>query len=204
MPGPPPKPDAERRRRNAVPGSVRLPSQGRTKQAPKWPLLPDIVLKTKAELAVAKAERLAYELGEANPDSDRAHTLERRLEAAQERAAIHAAQVREQRALETTLWRDLWHTPQAAEWERLRWTRDVAQYVRHKVLAELGDLDAAKEARQWTDRLGLTPMSLLRLRWTIAADEVAEQRAARAAAPAAPTTPRTRLRVVDPGAVAGA
>jgi hypothetical protein len=27
------------------------------------------------------------------------------------------------------------------QWERLGWTRDVAQYVRHKVIGELGDLD---------------------------------------------------------------
>ena len=60
--------------------------------------------------------------------------------------------------------------------ERLGWLRDVAQYTRHKVMAELGDMDSAREARQWSDRLGLSPMSMLRLRWQIVVDEVQEKR----------------------------
>ena len=93
--------------------------------------------------------------------------------------------------LELALWDELWSTPQAAAWERLRWFRDVAQYVRWKVQGELGNLDAAKEARQLSDRLGLTPLALLRLGWTIAEDEVAERRA---------TTEKSkrRLAAVDP------
>lgn len=97
--------------------------------------------------------------------------------------------------LEAALWRELWSTPQAVAWERLRWYRDVAQYVRWKVLGELGNIDAAKEARQLSDRLGLTPLALLRLGWTISEDEVAEKRAA------APEKPKRRLKAVD---VAGA
>src|SRR6266498_371550 len=45
---------------------------------------------------------------------------------------------------EADLWREVWHTPQAVAWERLRWTHEVAQYVRWRVLAELGNIDAAK------------------------------------------------------------
>ena len=41
------------------------------------------------------------------------------------------------------------------------------QYVRLKILAECGDLEAGKEARQWSDRLGLNPLAMLRLRWEI-------------------------------------
>jgi hypothetical protein len=51
----------------------------------------------------------------------------------------------------------------------------VAQYVRHKVLGELGDINDAKEARQWSDRLGLSPMSMLRLRWGIDAPDAAAE-----------------------------
>lgn len=68
---------------------------------------------------------------------------------------------------EIVLWAELWATPQAVQWERLRWTREVAQYTRWKTLAEFGSLDAGKEARQLADRLGLSPLSLLRLRWEI-------------------------------------
>lgn len=202
MPGPLPKPDDQRRRRNATVAMTRLPAEGRTKRAPNWPLIPDVVLTTRHELAAAKVEALEYELSEAETATTRAY-IERKLEAAREKAAIMAAQLREQRKLEALLWKDLWRLPQAVQWERLGWTRDVAQYVRHKVMAELGDLDGAREARQWSDRLGLSPVAMLRLRWEVVSDETAERRQARQVAPAAPATPRQRLRVVDPGAVAG-
>ncbi|KOU17086.1 hypothetical protein ADK49_16925 [Streptomyces sp. WM6349] len=110
-------------------------------------------------------------------------------------------QLEAQAALESELWTDLWATPQAAAWERLGWTREVAQYVRWKVQAELGDLDASKEARQLADRLGLSPLAMLRLRWEVAPDEVAEQRQERSRS--APKTARQRLKVVDPGAASG-
>lgn len=38
MPGPLPKPADQRRRRNAVPGSVHLPRSGRPGAPPEWPL----------------------------------------------------------------------------------------------------------------------------------------------------------------------
>lgn len=142
--GPPPKPDAQRRRRNATPASSRLPAEGRKGLSPDWPLriLPD--------------------------------------EAAE-------------------IWDELWATPQAAAWERMGTgtVRIVARYVLLLCTAEMGIVTAAPEVRQLEDRLGLTPVSMLRLRWEIAPDELAEARAAKAA----PT--RARLRVVD-DAVAGA
>lgn len=202
MPGPPPKPDAERRRRNATVAMTRLPAEGRTKRAPNWPLIPDVILTTRHELAMAKLEALESELEEAR-GTTRSGPLERKLDLIRERAAIMAAQLREQRKLEALLWRELWSTPQSVQWERLGWTRDVAQYVRHKVMGELGDMDGAREARQWSDRLGLSPMAMLRLRWEVVTDETAERRQIRQAAPVAQSGPRQRLRVVDPGAVAG-
>lgn len=74
------------------------------------------------------------------------------------------------------LWRDLWTTPQAAEWERQQCARTVATYVRYQLQAEDGDLKAATEARQLADRLGLTPLAMLRLRWEIKRDEAEEKR----------------------------
>jgi hypothetical protein len=62
----------------------------------------------------------------------------------------------------------------------MRLSRTVARYVRAVVAAERTGAAATtlSEARQLEDRLGLTPMSMLRLRWEIAADEVAEKREA--------------------------
>jgi hypothetical protein len=198
--GPPPKADDQRRRRNATVAMTRLPAHGRTDPAPEWPLIQDVILTTRHELAAAKVEKLEWEISEAQEAGRPTGAIERRLDQAMERATIMAAQLREQRALETALWRDLWALPQAVQWERLGWTRDVAQYVRHKVMAELGDLDGAREARQWSDRLGLSPMAMLRLRWEVTADEVGQRRERSAA----PRSARTRLKVVDAGAVAGA
>jgi hypothetical protein len=151
---------------------TRLPAAGREGAAPKWPMIEDVVLTAKRDAAASKVDLLEYELDEASPD--KRPGVERRLDVAREKLAILNAQLAAQRRLETSLWRDLWKLPQAAEWERLGWLRDVAQYVRHKVLAELGEIEDAREARQWSDRLGLTPLALLRLRWRIdSADEEA-------------------------------
>lgn len=156
--GPAPKPVEQRRRRNAVPGTVHLPAEGRAgKPAPRWPLIPDIAIKAKLELAES---RLLKEQCRDKPD-------ERKVERYEEQVAIAGAQLRHQRRLEADVWRSVWRMPQAVEWERTDSHREVAQYVRWKVMAELGNLDAGREARQYADRLGLTPMALLRLRWQI-------------------------------------
>ncbi|MFJ8474212.1 hypothetical protein [Kitasatospora sp. NPDC094011] len=105
------------------------------------------------------------------------------------------------REREADLWTDLWSTPQAVMWERTHAVLTVARFVRFSVLAENGNVKAATEARQLEDRLGLNPQSLLRLRWEIAADEVAEQRQDRPVR--GRQTARQRLRVVDTDAVAG-
>jgi hypothetical protein len=83
-------------------------------------------------------------------------------------------------AAERQAWSDLWRTPQAVAWERLGWTRTVARYCRLMVEAERRNAPAKAlaEARQFEDRLGLTPKSMRLLLWEIASDEVAEQRQA--------------------------
>jgi hypothetical protein len=167
--GPPPKPPEQRVRRNATVAMTALPAGGRTDPAPEWPLIPDVVMAARRDLAQAKVETLRYDLSEGKP-------VEYALERAEEKLAILERQLAEQKRLEAEVWADLWTTPQSVAWGRLGWLRDVAQYVRHKVLAELGDMDSAKEARQWSDRLGLTPLAMLRLRWQIAADEVGAKR----------------------------
>lgn len=193
--GPPPKPDEQRRRRNATVAMTRLPAEGRKGAAPKWPLRPD--LQTTVELGRARDERLLLEAQIA--DGTAADGAAAKLAKVDQRVAYLEEKLRQAAEMERELWRELWRTPQAVQWQRLRWTREVAQYVRWKVAAELGDLDASKEARQLADRLGLTPLAMLRLRWEVVADEVAQRREVRAA-PAA----KRRLKVVDPDAVAGA
>lgn len=199
--GPPPKPASERRRTNPTVAMTKLPAEGRAKRAPNWPLIPHVATEVRRDLAKAKVERLEYDLQEAQDMGKPTGQIEARLDRAQEALAIAIRQLAAQRKLEASLWRDLWSLPQAVQWERLGWTRDVAQYVRHKVLGELGELDDAREARQWSDRLGLTPLAMLRLRWEVVTDEVTQKREQKKE-PATPT--RRRLKVVDPGAVAGA
>lgn len=140
--GPAPKAANQRRRRNAVPGTIFLPAEGRKGRTPKWPI--------------------------GSPSE-----------------------------AEDALWRELWRTPQAVAWERLRWTRVVARYVKVALEAEGDDATAPilGETRQLEDRLGLSPMAMLRLRWEIVTDELAERRETL-------SSTRARPRVVDPKLVA--
>jgi hypothetical protein len=82
-------------------------------------------------------------------------------------------------AAERRVWVDLWHTPQAAVWERLGWTRTVARYCRLMVMAEKRDASPALQAQVTAleDRLGLTPKAMRLLLWEIVSDDVAEARA---------------------------
>lgn len=104
-------------------------------------------------------------------------------------------------------WERVWHSPMASQWVRMHIDLVVARYVRSCILIE-GDpsrdddahLSVAtahlhSEVRQLEDRLGLSPLALLRLRWEIAPDEVTERRDEK------PT--RRRLKAVDADAVAG-
>lgn len=79
-------------------------------------------------------------------------------------------------AREQELWAAIWRSPQAEAWHRNGWTHDVALYVRFFTIGETGRLDEAKEARMWSDRLGLNPAAMLKNRWRVSADEVAEKR----------------------------
>lgn len=94
---------------------------------------------------------------------------------------------------------ELWASPQAAAWESLRIpARVVANYVRYSVLAEDGDAKAATEARQCEDRLGLNPAAMLRNRWRVRVDDLAEKRET---APTEPPKRRRTLKVAGSGAV---
>lgn len=199
--GPPPKAAADRRRRNAGPAMTQLPASGRAGDPPRWPLLDDVSSTVLLNAAKRQADELKLQLLEPELKGRQRTAAQRKLDAATSQVNVLEAQLEAVRQVEAELWTELWSTPQAVAWERLGWTREVAQYVRWKARAEQGDLDAAKEARQLGDRLGLTPLALLRLRWEVTEDEVAEARAEKTAR--RPAGARQRLKIVDPSAVAG-
>jgi hypothetical protein len=140
---------------------TQLPGDGFQGEIPEWPLGPDIVTRVKLQVARDRVEELEAKREDGQP------VAETTMSRAKEKVAVLEHVVAIQHDSEVKLWRELWRTPQADQWSRLRWDREVAQFVRHKVLAENGDLDNAREARQHADRLGLSPMALLRLRWEI-------------------------------------
>lgn len=172
--GPVPKPAGTRQRRNATVAMTTLPSAGRVGNCPDWPLPDDVMTRVLVERAEAKVADLRDQLNDASMRS--AAKLEREIDRTLTHATVLERELATQREMESALWAELWSTPQAHAWEQLGWVRDVAQYVRHKVRAELGSLDDAKEARQWSDRLGLNPLAMLRLRWETERTEEAEHR----------------------------
>lgn len=192
MPGPPPNPN--RRRRNATIALTQLPAEGRQGEPPAWPLGVDVGAQARLDRLDRQIDDAAVEM---QGDGRAAKNAERRMLGLQERAEVLRAEIDQAAEQETVLWAELWSTPQAVMWERLRWTRDVAQYVRWKCRAEQGDLEASKEARLLSDRLGLNPLALLRLRWEVAPDEVAEQRTTRAKRSTAAARSRRGLKAVD-------
>ncbi|MCH8628527.1 hypothetical protein MM440_12305 [Arsenicicoccus piscis] len=134
-------------------------------------------------------------------------TAQRRLNEATQGLAVARVELEQTCATETELWETLWRTPQASMWDgSAAFTREVATFVRWQVRAEQGDLKAAGEARQRSDRLGLTPLALMRLRAEVERAEDAEARGQRRrtsrtptdAAPARPD-PRQVLRLTPNG-----
>ncbi|MCM0622499.1 hypothetical protein [Nocardioides bruguierae] len=178
--GPPPKPADQRARRNAGVAMTRLPASGRSGRTPKWPLPPDIGL-------AAKITGLEQELRGIEADLE-ACTISRERAALRKKRGRVETTLREAKALRTTLarsektlWAQLWKLPQATQWEKRGWFREVALFTRHQIKAEAGSLDDSKEARQREDRLGLNDQAMLRLRWEIIDD----------ATPASAPTPRS-------------
>lgn len=162
--GPPPNPNA--RRRNARVGVVVLPAGGYQGDVPEWPLLPDVVVTAKRDMAVRAAAAAKDEMEWAETSAERAKA-KRAFEKATESATVLDAQLNAQVLVEVELWNQLWRTPQAEAWARHGWAREVAQYARHKAAGELGSLDDAKEARMLSDRLGLNPKAMRSLMWVV-------------------------------------
>lgn len=176
--GPAPKHPDARARRNATVAMTRLPADGRKGRAPAWPLDADLATETAIHFTKREIKAIEDELEWATTARDRS-AQRRKLDRANKKLAEQQAMKAHLAKNEKKLWADLWKTPQATQWEKLGWTREVAAYVRHKVKGEGGSLNDAKEARQLSDRLGLSPLALLRLRWEIA-DEAPAASAPRA------------------------
>lgn len=164
MPGPAPKHPSVRARRNNPKKDFRsLPSTGREGDVPVWPLLPDVSSTAMLELCRDRVAALQVQL--ADEEDGRAKSrLRRELNKNEITVAQLQLQIEQAADLERSLWEFLWSTPQAVIWEESHAHREVAQYVRWKVRAEQGELKAASEARQLSDRLGLNPLALMRLR----------------------------------------
>jgi len=84
-------------------------------------------------------------------------------------------------AAEIKRWNRLWKTPQAAMWAKNDMSDLVARYVRNCLVIENGAASVAlayitSEVRQQEDRLGRSPLALMRLRWEISKDQVGELR----------------------------
>lgn len=195
--GPPPDPDALRRDRpEDKAGWTLLPAEGFRGPVPEWPLPADLRLTTMLELVEHQREILEAQID--------AGTATRGAPAKLAKLDQQAAELTKRLAaagdMELKLWESVWQTPQATAWDRLRWVREVALYVRLQVQAELGDLDAGKEARQWSDRLGLNPAALLRTRWKIVGEGESEKPAARPrTASRTRSGSKARLGVIDGG-----
>lgn len=101
---------------------------------------------------------------------------------------------------EAGMWERYWRKPQAAAWDSLGLSDEVAMYIRlHLSAAGVGDepnVKAAAEARQRAKQLGLTPDGMLHNRWRIARDEVAERREQKPEDSAGQQA-RKRLKVAD-------
>lgn len=102
--------------------------------------------------------------------------------------------LRDETARESELWADLWHRPQAVEWERQHQALEVALFVRRLAEAESAEasVNLGTLVRQMSDSLGLTTPGLRSNRWLIVDDAPQQEQAARR------SSSRSRLRVVAP------
>lgn len=165
IPGPAPKHPSKRQRRNATLPMRQLPASGRVGRCPNFPL-PAHPLTAQVDFWGKEAQDLHEQTVVENDARKR-----RRLEDREQAARVKEIEAREKLdavdAIERKLWVQLWETPMAVEWEKLRWVHEVAQFCRHRALGELGDRRESKAALSYADRLGLTPASMARLRWEV-------------------------------------
>ncbi len=175
MPGPAPKhPSIRSRARDAKRSGFRTIT-GLKGSVPPWPLQADVRATATMEMHRDHVAALQLRI-EQTTDGRKRGPLTRQLTKLELAVAELELQIEQAVDLETSLWAELWAMPQAEIWEESRAHREVAQYVRWKIRAEMGDLKAATEARMLSDRLGLNPLALLKLRAEIEQVDEAETR----------------------------
>lgn len=194
------KPPGLRARRNAPATVTTIPRKGRNgRKPPPWPLRPDNATLIEQQTAEQQAERLREKINAAT-DGRVIRRHEKELDQALARASVLELQIAEQAAAEQQLWAELWKTPQASLWETNGWTREVALFVRHQLIAEQNPTDykAATAALARSDRLGLTPLAMSKLKWQIEQADEAEDRGTRRRSGATPAKAPPRTPAKDP------
>lgn len=146
---------------------TQLPAGGRTGRAPKWPLGADVQLDTAIELSRLAVREIDQEIEWATTARDRS-SLRRKREKQTKRIRELEAMRKAASRTEREIWAELWKTPQATQWEKRGWYREVALFARHQAKAEAGSLDDAREARMRESLIGLNDAAMLRLRWEVA------------------------------------
>lgn len=188
--GPAPKHPSVRRRRNDPKRGFRVLS-GVVGDVPAWPLQPDVARSTLLEVQRDRIVAMQVDVESAADGRTRAR-INREMHKAELQVAQLALEIDQARDAEVALWHDLWAMPQAELWRDAHALREVAQYVRWKIRAEQGDLKAAIEARQLSDRLGLNPLALLRLRAEVEHVDKAEREGQKRRAGGAPAKPTSK------------
>lgn len=126
-----------------------------------------------------KLASLAVEL-EDETDGRKKGRLKRSIDQLSLTCAVLKLRIEQAGDAEESLWAELWATPQAVMWdESTAFARMVAMFVRWHIRAEQGDIKAAVEARLRGQELGLSPLSLLRLRREVEETKAAEDRGRR-------------------------
>ncbi|MFT4225317.1 hypothetical protein [Micropruina sp.] len=174
-----------------------LPAGGWDGPIPEWPLIEDLGLTTDRETRLSKIADLEFLAEDDELAPAKRARLDQKIAAERRAVALIEEKIGRQKDLEVSLWEKLWRSPQAAAWQQLGWTRDVATYARLSVLAEMGDLKLLQEARMWSDRLGLTPKAMRALLWVVSDDEVGAKRQQKSGQAGAASAGR-RLAAVDP------
>lgn len=201
MTGPAPKDPSTRGRRNDPrKGFTVLPAGGRVGAIPVWPLRPFPFMVAQLETSRDRVAEIQVLLESAEDGRTRGR-LRRDLSKNELLVATLTIQLEQATDAEVELWSELWATPQAVVWEESHAGREVAQYVRWKIQAEQGDLKAASEARQLSDRLGLNPLALSRLHLEIerlheAEDKTQVRRSRSQSKPKSSGDPRGTLRAL--------
>lgn len=179
MPAHPKHPSMRSRARDARRGvGFRLLSADQQGAVPPWPLPPDVARTAELESLRDKVAGLQVAIA-GESDGRKKGRLTRQLNQVELAVAKLELELEQAGDAEQALWAEVWTYPQAVMWAESKSDRSVALYVRTQIRAESGDLKAATEARQWSDRLGLTSLSLLRLRAEVERVEEAEQRGTR-------------------------